>query len=131
MLRIAEHLAVYSAVAGIIWWDLFGPPADHQLSAAAALTAIGLLALLLLREVLLARHAACERREAENGRAAVVEAERLRRRAYDLCAGLRLGFDICEQCWVRHPDQAARELDRLRAAVGQFVVCELGLPVSE
>jgi hypothetical protein len=126
---VVEHVAVYAVVAATIWWRLYIRTEPPVVLTAAAL-ATGLLAALAVREIALARTAARERREAESGRTAVVEAERLRQRAYDLCAGLRLGFDICEHCWVRHPDQAARELDRLRAAVGQFVSVELGSPAG-
>jgi hypothetical protein len=129
VVHIIEQLAVYAVVAATIWWQLCVRTEPWIVWAAAAVTT-GLLALLSVREVHHARHTAREQREAESGRAAVAAAERLRQRTYDLCAGLRLGFDICEECWVRHPDQAIRELDRLRAAVGQFVSMELGSPVS-
>jgi len=129
VLRVVEHSTVYAVVAATIWWQLH-IRAEAPIVLAVAALATGLLAALAVREIVLAGAAARERREAESGRAAIAEAERLRERAYDLCAGLRLGFDICEQCWVRHPDQAARELDRLRSAVGQFVSVDLGSPAG-
>lgn len=129
MLRIAEHVVVYSVVGATMWWQLH-VHAEEPIGSPVVALATGLLALLLAREIVSARREARERRNAEGGRAAVIEAERLRQSAYDLCAGLRLGFDICEDCWAWHPDKASKELDRLRAAVGQFVRTELATPAS-
>lgn len=129
MLRVVEHSTAYAVVAATIWWQVYIRTEARIVWLVAALATVALAAL-ATREFVVARAAARQGREAESGRAAVIEAERLRQRAYDLCAGLRLGFDICEQCWVRHPDQAARELDRLRAAVGQFVSLELSSPAG-
>jgi len=129
MLRIAEHAAVYSVAGAAIWLQLY-TGAEAKAALILAATATVLLVLLLANEIHSARKATEERREAERGQKAAIEAERLRRSIYDLCAGLRLGFDICESCWTTHPDKAARELDRLRAAVGQFVAMELGTPAS-
>jgi hypothetical protein len=129
MLRIVEHVTVYSAVAATIWWHLY-IEAEARIGLIVAALATALLAGLLVNEMEQIHRANEERREAERGHQAAVEAERLRRSAYDLCAGLRLGFDICENCWTCQPDKAARELDRLRAAVGQFVAIELGTPAS-
>jgi hypothetical protein len=124
MLRIAERVAVYTVVALTIWWQLYIGAQHHVVLVVAALATAALAALLVIdaRWMIAAIR---DRREAARSHAVVVEAERLRRSAYNLCAGLRLGFDICEECWTRHPDQAVRELDRLRAAVGQFMSMEL------
>lgn len=129
MLRIAEHVAVYSVVAAAIWWQLY---IDGEATTALLMSAVAtaLLVLMLANEIHSARKATEERREAEHGQKAAIEAERLRKSVYDLCAALRLGFDICESCWALHPDKATKELDRLRAAVGQFVAIELSTPAS-
>ncbi|HUT76008.1 MAG TPA: hypothetical protein VM221_14370 [Armatimonadota bacterium] len=122
MRRIMEHLAAYSVVATVIWVELSGHAAGGRLSLViAALATVVLLAL----DIEWIAGATQERREAAAHARAVVESERLRRRAYDLCASLRLGFDICEDCWAWHPERATRELDRLRAAVGQFLSADL------
>jgi hypothetical protein len=121
-----EHLAAYSVVATVIWVELSGHAAGGRLSLViAALATVVLLALLVL-DIEWIAGATQERREATAHARAVVESERLRRRAYDLCASLRLGFNICEDCWAWHPERATRELDRLRAAVGQFLSADLG-----
>jgi hypothetical protein len=125
MLRIAEHLAAYTAVTAAIWQLCHQQGAPQVATALAALSTV-LLVILVLMDAEWLLGAARERREAAASAQAVIEAERLRRRAYDLCASLRLGFDICEGCWAWHPDRATRELDRLRAAVGQFVSTDLG-----
>ncbi len=126
MLRIVEHLTVYSLVVAALWWKLHGQSAGRGVSPVLAAVATALLAALLAADVQWLIAARRERRQAEASARAVIEAERLRRRAYDLCASLRLGFDICENCWAWRPDRATRELDRLRAAVGQFLRVDLG-----
>jgi len=126
MLRIVERIMVYSLVVGALWWELSSRTAGRSMSPAVAAAITVLLAALLAADVqwvIAARH---ERRQAEASARVVVETERLRRRAYDLCASLRLGFDICENCWALRPDRATRELDRLRAAVGQLLRMDLG-----
>lgn len=123
MLRIVERLAVYGVVAGSLWWRLGGRAGDT--AAIIAALATGLLVALTILDIQWLIGSARERREAAAGAKALLEAERLRRRAYDLCACLRLGFEICEDCWAWHPERATRELDRLRAAVGQFVSVDL------
>lgn len=130
MLRIVEHVTVYIGVAAIMWWELYGPGKAGHMSVTAIALIAGLIAVLLVREMGWRVAAARELREEASRHEAVVEAERLRRRAYDLCASLRLGFEICEGCWAWHPDRAVRELDRLRAAVGQFVAVDLGAPAG-
>ena len=129
MLRITERLAVYTVVAMTIWWQLYIGAEPQVVLVVAALATVALAALLVIdaRWMIAAMR---DRREAASSHKIVAEAEQLRRSAYNLCAGLRLGFDICEECWTRHPDKAVRELDRLRAAVGQFVSVELGAPLS-
>jgi len=128
MLRVIEHLVVYAAVAGVLWRQSSGR--GDAMTAATAGLAIVLLLLLLALEIRWTAMAAQDQREARRAHQVVADAERLRRRTYNLCAGLRLGFDICEGCWVWQPDRASKELDRLRAEVGQFVSAELGAPLA-
>jgi hypothetical protein len=129
MLRIAERVAVYTVVGLTIWWQLYIGAQYEVVLVVAALATVALAALLVIDARWMIA-AIGDRREAARSHEVAAEAERLRRSAYNLCAGLRLGFDICEECWTRHPDKAVRELDRLRAAVGQFVSMELDAPLS-
>jgi hypothetical protein len=126
MLRVIEHLAVYGVVVAVLWRLSLGRSEPMTL----ALAAPALLLLLLAQEIRWTAMAAQDRRDAQRARQVVADAERLRRRIYNLCAGLRLGFEICEGCWMWQPDRAAKELDRLRAEVGQFVSAELGATLA-
>ena len=125
MLCILEHLAVYITVAATMWWQVYAHPGRAFSVIAVALSTALLVGLLVLDTQSLL-HAVRERREAIAAARAITESERLRRRAYELCASLRLAFDICEDCWAWHPDRAASELDRMRSAVGQFLATDIG-----